>query len=56
VRLNGEFASAEGVCLAEFVDFDADGTDELLVVYYDKAVEEDKQATSSTNDATCICQ
>ena len=28
--------SAEGVCVAELVDFDADGSEELLVVYYDK--------------------
>lgn len=29
--------SAEGVCVAELVDFDASGTEELLVIYYDRA-------------------
>ena len=38
---DGYLCSAEGVCLAELVDFDADGTEELLVVYYDSGVAND---------------
>ena len=37
--------SAEGVCVAELIDFDADGDDELLVVYYDKDVAADAYYT-----------
>ena len=35
VRTNGHYAFAEGVCLAQLIDFDADGSDELLVAYFD---------------------